>query len=168
MNKLRIVLAVAVVAVAVLALGAAPSGAAPASQVPTPTMNEINEVARDLWCPLCNGVRLDNCELQACIQMKEVIAQKLVAGETLRVGEGAARVGMSLARPVPGCQVCQWRQAVEMSGQDRDGPCCQDACRRCPDRRPGLCSHDAVDAQALQDQGHQGYGQKAAEEDAEV
>jgi len=48
----------------------------------TPTPNEVNEIARGLWCPLCNGVRLDNCELQACIQMKEVIAQKLEAGES--------------------------------------------------------------------------------------
>ena len=48
----------------------------------TPTPNQINAIAKDLWCPLCNGVRLDNCELQACIQMKEVIAQKLVAGES--------------------------------------------------------------------------------------
>jgi cytochrome c-type biogenesis protein CcmH len=48
----------------------------------TPTPNEVNAVAKDLWCPLCNGVRLDNCELQACIQMREVIAQKLVAGES--------------------------------------------------------------------------------------
>lgn len=48
----------------------------------TPTPNEINAVARELWCPLCNGVRLDNCELQACIQMKEVIADKLEAGES--------------------------------------------------------------------------------------
>lgn len=48
----------------------------------TPTPNQINAVARELWCPLCNGVRLDNCELQACIQMREVIAQKLTAGES--------------------------------------------------------------------------------------
>src|SRR5512139_2682934 len=48
----------------------------------TPTPNEINAIAKDLWCPLCNGVRLDNCELQACVQMKEVIAQKLMAGES--------------------------------------------------------------------------------------
>ena len=47
----------------------------------TPTPNEINEVARELWCPLCNGVRLDNCELQACVQMREVISEKLQAGE---------------------------------------------------------------------------------------
>jgi cytochrome c-type biogenesis protein CcmH len=48
----------------------------------TPTPNEVNEIAKGLWCPLCNGVRLDNCELQACVQMKEVIAQKLEAGES--------------------------------------------------------------------------------------
>jgi len=47
----------------------------------TPTPNEINEVAKELWCPLCNGVRLDNCELQACIQMREVIAEKLAVGD---------------------------------------------------------------------------------------
>ncbi len=48
----------------------------------TPTPNQINEVARDLWCPLCSGVRLDNCELAACIQMKEVISIKLTEGES--------------------------------------------------------------------------------------
>lgn len=46
----------------------------------TPTPNEVNAVAKELWCPLCNGVRLDNCELQACVQMREVIAQKLMEG----------------------------------------------------------------------------------------
>jgi len=48
----------------------------------TPTPNEVNAVAKELWCPLCNGVRLDNCELQACVQMREVIAQKLMEGES--------------------------------------------------------------------------------------
>jgi cytochrome c-type biogenesis protein CcmH len=41
----------------------------------------VNDVARELWCPLCNGVRLDSCELKACDQMKEVIALKLAEGE---------------------------------------------------------------------------------------
>ncbi|MCD6288977.1 MAG: cytochrome c-type biogenesis protein CcmH [Anaerolineae bacterium] len=48
----------------------------------TPTPHEINEVARQLWCPLCAGVRLDACELKACAQMKEVIAIKLSQGAT--------------------------------------------------------------------------------------
>ncbi len=57
-------------------------GAGGPAQAQTPTPNQINAVAKELWCPLCNGVRLDNCELQACIQMREVIAQKLMAGES--------------------------------------------------------------------------------------
>lgn len=71
-----------VVLVAALTLATAPVLAQPAGQVPTPTMNQINEIARELWCPLCNGVRLDNCELQACVQMREVIAEKMMAGES--------------------------------------------------------------------------------------
>ena len=64
---------------AVLILGGTLSAPALAQ---TPTPNEINAIAKDLWCPLCNGVRLDNCELQACIQMREVIAQRLIAGDS--------------------------------------------------------------------------------------
>ncbi|HXF60627.1 MAG TPA: cytochrome c-type biogenesis protein CcmH [Caldilineaceae bacterium] len=51
---------------------------APADEV---TADEVNAVARELWCPLCSGVRLDSCELKACEQMKEVIAIKLSEGE---------------------------------------------------------------------------------------
>lgn len=51
-----------------------------AQQVPTPTLDQINAVARELYCPLCNGVRLDTCELQACIQMRQVISDKLAEG----------------------------------------------------------------------------------------
>ena len=46
----------------------------------TPTPEEVNAVARELWCPLCAGVRLDVCELKACEQMREVIALKLSEG----------------------------------------------------------------------------------------
>lgn len=45
------------------------------------TANDVNVVARELWCPLCSGVRLDACELKACDQMKDVIAIKLAEGE---------------------------------------------------------------------------------------
>lgn len=49
------------------------------AQLP-PTPEEINAVAKELYCPLCNGVRLDTCELQACEQMRQVIGEKLTAG----------------------------------------------------------------------------------------
>jgi cytochrome c-type biogenesis protein CcmH len=45
------------------------------------TPDEVNNVARQLWCPLCSGVRLDACELKACEQMKDVIAIKLAEGD---------------------------------------------------------------------------------------
>jgi cytochrome c-type biogenesis protein CcmH len=45
------------------------------------TADDVNNVARELWCPLCSGVRLDACELKACDQMKDVIAIKLSEGE---------------------------------------------------------------------------------------
>lgn len=54
--------------------------AAQAQEAPTPTLDQIQTVARELYCPLCNGVRLDNCDLQACVQMRQVIADRLVAG----------------------------------------------------------------------------------------
>jgi len=52
------------------------------AQGPTPTTEEVNAIARELWCPLCNGVRLDTCELRACEQMRETIRDKLAAGES--------------------------------------------------------------------------------------
>ena len=49
---------------------------------PTPDPDKVEEVSRELYCPLCTGVRLDNCDLPLCDQMREVIRQKLAAGET--------------------------------------------------------------------------------------
>ena len=62
-----------------LAVAAAQDAAAPASTV---TPNDVKEVSKQLWCPLCSGVRLDACELKACEQMREVIAVKLSEGES--------------------------------------------------------------------------------------
>jgi cytochrome c-type biogenesis protein CcmH len=68
-------------AILALALALIVSATALPALAQTPSPDQIDAVAKELWCPLCNGVRLDNCELQACIQMREVIAQKLAAGE---------------------------------------------------------------------------------------
>lgn len=42
--------------------------------------DEMYAIARELWCPLCAGIRLDACELQACIQMREEIMVLLQEG----------------------------------------------------------------------------------------
>jgi cytochrome c-type biogenesis protein CcmH len=49
---------------------------------PTPDPDKVEEVSKELYCPLCTGVRLDNCDLPLCDQMREVIRQKLANGET--------------------------------------------------------------------------------------
>lgn len=49
---------------------------------PTPSRDEVNQVSKELFCPLCTGVRVDNCDLPLCDQMREVIGQKLAAGES--------------------------------------------------------------------------------------
>ena len=54
----------------------------PTQKIPV-TPDQVSEVARELWCPLCSGVRLDTCELQACEQLRQEIALKLQAGENL-------------------------------------------------------------------------------------
>ncbi len=63
--------------------GAAGTNAVAAPDAEGVTANAVNDVARQLWCPLCSGVRLDACELKACSQMKDVIGQKLAGGENV-------------------------------------------------------------------------------------
>lgn len=48
----------------------------------TPTPNEVEEVAKTLYCPLCVGERLDQCEIPLCREMKREIAEQLAAGRT--------------------------------------------------------------------------------------
>ncbi|NOX62519.1 MAG: hypothetical protein GXP42_11340 [Chloroflexi bacterium] len=40
------------------------------------------QLLKELWCPLCNGIRLDVCEQQVCEQMRDLIRQELDAGKT--------------------------------------------------------------------------------------
>jgi cytochrome c-type biogenesis protein CcmH len=48
----------------------------------TPTADEVNDVAKELYCPLCAGITVDVCETQQCVQMRNLIREKLAAGET--------------------------------------------------------------------------------------
>ncbi|MBK8051184.1 MAG: cytochrome c-type biogenesis protein CcmH [Anaerolineales bacterium] len=53
---------------------------APSAAATPVSPDDVNAVAKQLWCPLCSNVRLDSCELKACSQMKDVIAQQLADG----------------------------------------------------------------------------------------
>lgn len=44
--------------------------------------NEVNEVAKDLYCPVCENVPLDVCPTQACADWRELIRQQLGEGQS--------------------------------------------------------------------------------------
>jgi cytochrome c-type biogenesis protein CcmH len=47
-----------------------------------PTDNEVNEIAKGLYCPVCPNTPLDVCETQACQDWREEIKTQLIAGWT--------------------------------------------------------------------------------------
>lgn len=64
--------------VGLLALGAAPAGVA--AQQDQPTDDEVNAIAKGLYCPVCENVPLDVCPTLACKQWRETIREKLALG----------------------------------------------------------------------------------------
>jgi cytochrome c-type biogenesis protein CcmH len=45
-----------------------------------PSDDEINAIAKELYCPVCENTPLDVCPTAACAQWRELIKEKLVAG----------------------------------------------------------------------------------------
>ncbi len=43
---------------------------------------EAQKLYTKIYCPLCGGVRLDVCELKVCEDMRQLVVQKLAAGES--------------------------------------------------------------------------------------
>jgi cytochrome c-type biogenesis protein CcmH len=52
------------------------------AQQPTPSDDEVNAIARELFCPLCENTPLDVCPTQACHDWRELIRQMLAEGKT--------------------------------------------------------------------------------------
>jgi cytochrome c-type biogenesis protein CcmH len=50
------------------------------SPKPTPSDNEVNRVAKQMYCPVCENIPLDVCPTQACHDWRELIRQKLANG----------------------------------------------------------------------------------------
>jgi cytochrome c-type biogenesis protein CcmH len=44
--------------------------------------DEVNEVAKDIYCPVCENTPLDVCPTQACADWRELIRTKLASGES--------------------------------------------------------------------------------------
>ena len=46
------------------------------------TDDEVNEVAKDIYCPVCESTPLDVCGTQACADWRELIRTKLADGQS--------------------------------------------------------------------------------------
>jgi cytochrome c-type biogenesis protein CcmH len=51
-----------------------------AAQQATPSDDEVNVIAKQLFCPVCENTPLDVCPTQACAQWRELIREKLAEG----------------------------------------------------------------------------------------
>jgi len=52
------------------------------AQDTTPTDDEVNAIAKQLYCPVCENTPLDVCPTEACRQWRELIRQQLTDGWT--------------------------------------------------------------------------------------
>ena len=51
------------------------------AQATTPTDDEVNAIARKLYCPVCESTPLDVCPTDACKEWRELIRTMLAEGE---------------------------------------------------------------------------------------
>ena len=47
-----------------------------------PTDDQVNAIAKELYCPVCENIPLDVCPTQACAQWRALIKEKMIAGWT--------------------------------------------------------------------------------------
>jgi len=57
-------------------------GSAAAQDTNPPTDDEVNAIAKELFCPVCENTPLDVCPTEACKQWRELIRLKLSEGWT--------------------------------------------------------------------------------------
>jgi cytochrome c-type biogenesis protein CcmH len=49
---------------------------------PGPTDDQVNAIAKQLYCPVCENIPLDVCPTQACAQWRALIRERLAQGWT--------------------------------------------------------------------------------------
>ena len=77
MTKLFLIPFVILLALSFLATG---SALAQESNPSAPTDDQVNAIAKQLYCPVCENIPLDVCGTQACAQWRDLIRQKISQG----------------------------------------------------------------------------------------
>jgi cytochrome c-type biogenesis protein CcmH len=78
-SKAWLILMIATLAALLIVGSATAQGTNPPTNV---TDDQVNAVASQLYCPVCENIPLDVCPTQACIQWRDLIRQKLSQGWT--------------------------------------------------------------------------------------
>lgn len=52
------------------------------AQGPTPTDDEVNRIAKEMYCPVCENTPLDVCPTEACRQWRDLIRSMLAEGKS--------------------------------------------------------------------------------------
>src|SRR5215211_719534 len=52
------------------------------AQAPTPTDDEVNRIAKQFYCPVCESTPLDVCPTEACRQWRDLIRTMLSEGKS--------------------------------------------------------------------------------------
>ena len=50
------------------------------AQSPAPSDDQVNQIAHQLYCPVCENTPLDVCPTEACRQWRDLIRQQLTEG----------------------------------------------------------------------------------------
>ena len=59
-----------------------PSNALAQQPISTPSDDQVNHIAHQLYCPVCENTPLDVCPTEACRQWRDLIRQQLAQGWT--------------------------------------------------------------------------------------
>jgi cytochrome c-type biogenesis protein CcmH len=78
-SKAWLLVLIALLTMLLVVGSAAAQGSNPPSNI---TDDQVNAVASQLYCPVCENIPLDVCPTQACIQWRDLIRQKLAQGWT--------------------------------------------------------------------------------------
>jgi len=78
-RPLQILLAILILAIMVIPAAAQDNGGSDTTAV---SDDQVNEVARDIYCPVCENTPLDVCQTKACADWRELIRTKLSEGQT--------------------------------------------------------------------------------------
>lgn len=76
LNKLKTALLFGLLLLALIIL------ATPVTAQGSVTDDDVNAIAKDLYCPVCESTPLDVCATQACADWREVIRTKLAEGQS--------------------------------------------------------------------------------------